>query len=81
MNTYTIYAYFNADQIQAVLNAIVMLMGSTAPDADYLSVIRVAGMIGLMLAVTMGLVRARGEDAGMYPVSYTHLTLPTSDLV
>ncbi|MBK7424603.1 MAG: conjugal transfer protein TraG N-terminal domain-containing protein [Propionivibrio sp.] len=66
MNTYTIYAYFNADQIQAVLNSIVMLMGSTAPDGDYLSVLRVAGMIGLILSVTMGLVRARGEDAGMY---------------
>jgi conjugal transfer mating pair stabilization protein TraG len=77
---YTIYAYFNIDQIQGVLNAVVMLVGSSGVDGDYLSLIRIAGMIGLMIAVTGGMVKARGEEAGMYMVMmaifYTTLFVP-----
>lgn len=65
---YTIYAYFNAQQIQGVLNAIVMLVGSGGVDGDYLSIVRVASMLGLFVAVTLGFVKARGEDAGQYLV-------------
>jgi hypothetical protein len=65
---YTIYSYFNQIQVQGVLNAIVMLVGSGGVDGDYLSLIRIAGMIGLMIAIAYGFVRARGEDAGAYLV-------------
>ena len=64
--TYTIYAYFNSGQIQGVLNAIVMLVGSGGVNGDYLSIIRVAAMLGLFIAVTLGFVKARGEDAAQY---------------
>ena len=63
---YNIYAYFNATEIKTVLNSIVMLMGSGGVDGDYLALIRIAGMLGLLIAIAVGFVRARGEDAGMY---------------
>ena len=63
---YTIYAYFNSEQIQAILNSVVMLVGSSGVNGDYLSIIRVAAMIGLLMAVCYGFARARGEDAGQY---------------
>lgn len=63
---YTIYAYFNSEQIQAILNSVVMLVGSSGVNGDYLSIIRVAAMMGLLMAVCYGFVRARGEDAGQY---------------
>lgn len=68
MADYIIYSYFNSAEIQALLNAVVMLVGSTGPDGDFLSLIRIAGMIGLMIAIVAGIARARGEDAGMYVV-------------
>jgi len=38
--------------------------------------------IGLFIVGTFGLFGSpSGPLAGIYPVSYTHLTLPTSDLV
>ncbi len=63
---YTIYAYFNSEQIQAILNSVVMLVGSSGVNGDYLSIIRVAAMMGLLMAVCYGFVRARGEDAAQY---------------
>lgn len=63
---YVIYSYFNAEQIQAVLNAIVMLVGGSAPNGDYLSLLRVAALLGLIMAVLYGFLRARGEDAAYY---------------
>ena len=78
--TYTIYAYFNQEQIQSVLNAIVMLVGAGGTNGDYLSLIRVAAMLGLFLAVTLGFVRARGEDAAQYlimvAIFYSTLFVP-----
>lgn len=80
MDPYVIYAFYNADQVQGVLNAIVMLMGSGGVDGDYLSLIRIAAMLGLFVAVAVGFLRARGEDAGMYLVMmalfYSVLFLP-----
>lgn len=77
---YTIYSYFNSEQIQGVLNAIVMLVGSGGTDGDYLSIVRVAAMLGLFLAVTYGFVKARGEDAGYYllmvAIFYSTLFVP-----
>ena len=78
--TYTIYAYFNQEQIQSVLNAIVMLVGAGGTDGDYLSLLRIAAMLGLFLAVTLGFVRARGEDAAQYlimvAIFYSTLFVP-----
>ena len=78
--TYTIYAYFNSLQIQGVLNAVVMLVGSSTVDGDYLTLIRVASMIGIFLAVTLGFVKARGEESAQYlimvAIFYTTLFVP-----
>ncbi|WP_126448093.1 conjugal transfer protein TraG N-terminal domain-containing protein [Sulfuricystis multivorans] len=80
MNAYTIYCYFNADQIQGVLNAVVMLMGSGGVDGDYLSLVRVAALLGSFMAVCYGFLRARGEDAAHYlllmAIFYTTLFIP-----
>lgn len=65
-NVYTIYAYFNSEQIQGVLNAVVMLVGSGGVDGDYLSIVRVAAMLGMFMAMAYGFLRARGEDAAHY---------------
>lgn len=80
MDPYVIYAFYNAEQVQGVLNAIVMLMGSGGVDGDFLALVRVAGMLGLFIAVAIGFVRARGEDAGAYLIMmaffYSALFLP-----
>lgn len=79
-SAYTIYAYFNAEQIQGILNAIVMLVGSGGVDGNYLNIIRVAAMIGLFLAITYGFVKARGEEAAHYlimvAIFYSTLFVP-----
>lgn len=67
-NVYTIYCYFNSDQIQGILNAVVMLVGSGGVDGDYLSIVRVAAILGMFMAVCYGFLRARGEDAAHYLV-------------
>lgn len=80
MNDYVIYSYFNGEQIQAVLNAIVMLVGSGGVGGDYLGLVKTAGVIGLFVAIIYGFVRARAEDAGMYLVTmaifYSVLLIP-----
>ncbi len=68
MDPYVIYAFYNSDQVRGVLNAIVMLMGAGGVDGDFLSLIRITAMLGLFVAVAVGFLRARGEDAGMYLV-------------
>ncbi len=77
---YTIYAYFNSAEIQSILNSVVMLVGSGGVDGDYLSIIRVAAMIGMFMAVTYGFVKARGEDAAQYlimvAIFYSTLFVP-----
>lgn len=79
-NVYTIYCYFNSDQIQGILNAVVMLMGSGGVDGDYLSLVRVAALLGSFMAVCYGFLRARGEDAAHYmlmvAIFYTTLFIP-----
>ena len=79
-NVYTIYCYFNADQIQGILNAVVMLMGSGGVDGDYLSLVRVAALLGTFMSVCYGFLRARGEEAGHYllmvAIFYTTLFIP-----
>lgn len=67
--TYTIHCYFNAEEVRAVLNAIVMLMGSGGGvDGDYLSLLRICAVLGLFIATAYGFLRARGEEAAHYLV-------------
>jgi len=66
VSEYTIYGFFNAQEIAGVLNAVVMLMGSTGVGGDYLSLIRVAAMLGLFVAISAAFLRHRGEDAVKY---------------
>lgn len=68
MATYEFYAYFDATQVQGVINAIVSLMGSSAPDGNYADLLRLAGVMGLMMAIALGYARARGEDAAHYMI-------------
>lgn len=79
-NVYTVYCYFNSEQIQAILNAVVMLMGSSGVDGNYLSLVRVAALLGTFMAVCYGFLRARGEDAAHYlimvAIFYTTLFVP-----
>lgn len=67
-HVYTIYCYFNSEQIQGILNAVVMLVGSGGVDGDYLSLVRVAAIMGMFMAMCYGFLRARGEDAAHYLV-------------
>ena len=79
-SAYTIYAYFNAEQINGILNAVVMLMGAGGTDGDYLAIVRVAAILGLFIAIAYGFVRARGEEAGQYvllmAIFYSTLFVP-----
>lgn len=68
MTDYTIYGFFNAQEIAGILNAVVMLMGSTGVGGDYLTLIRVAAMLGVFVAVSAAMLRHRGEDAVKYLV-------------
>ena len=64
--TYTIYAYFNSEQIQGVLNAVVMLVGSSTSAGNYLGLLRICAMLGIFIVFGYGFMRARGEEAGHY---------------
>lgn len=79
-SVYTIYAYFNSEQIQGILNAVVMLVGSGGVDGDFLSIIRVAALLGMFMSVCYGFLRARGEDAAHYllmvAIFYSTLFIP-----
>jgi conjugal transfer mating pair stabilization protein TraG len=80
MYDYTIHAFFNADMIVGVLNAVVMLVGSGGTGGDYLNLIRVAAMLGIFVAMAMGFAKARGEDAAQYMIMvalfYSALLVP-----
>jgi hypothetical protein len=59
---HTVYAYWNADQIASVLNAVSMIMGG----GDYLTLMKALAVAGLLIAVTMGVVALRGETVWAY---------------
>ena len=84
-SVYTIYCYFNSDQIQGILNAVVMLVGSGGVDGDYLSIVRVAALLGMFMSVCYGFLRARGEDAAHYllmvAIFYSTLFIPRVTVV
>jgi hypothetical protein len=53
-------------QLQGVLNAVVMFMGGSSVDGDYLVLLRTAAILGIFIAVGSGYVKARGESAAIY---------------
>ena len=59
---YTVYAYWNADQITSVLNAVAMIMNG----GDFLGLMKAVAVAGLLIAVGGAIVRMKGEE----PVAY-----------
>jgi len=59
---HTVYAYWNADQIASVLNAVAMIMGG----GDYSTLMKSGAMVGLLIVVGVGVVKLRGEDSILY---------------
>jgi conjugal transfer mating pair stabilization protein TraG len=59
---HTIYAYWDAQQIQAILNGVVMITSG----ANYLGLLKVFAIIGLFVAVGVGFAKAQGHEAGIY---------------
>ena len=55
---HTVYAYWNADQIASVLNAVAMIMGG----GDYSTLMKSLAMVGLLITVGTGVVKLRGEE-------------------
>ena len=77
----TIYAFWDAQQLQYILNAVAMM---TSTD-DYLGLLKTFAILGLFIAVTAGFVKARGEEAAYYVIVlvlfYGALFLPKRDVV
>lgn len=77
----TIYAFWDAQQLQYILNAVAMM---TSMD-DYLGLLKTFAILGLFIAVTAGFVKARGEEAAYYVIVlvlfYGALFLPKRDVV
>lgn len=55
---YTFYAYWNGDQVTAVLNAIALIMNG----GDYLGLLKAVSIVGILVAAGSALVRMRGEE-------------------
>ncbi|NOT67048.1 MAG: hypothetical protein HOP04_01750 [Methylophilaceae bacterium] len=79
--TDTIYAFWDAEQIQYILNAVAMM---TSMD-DYMGLLKVFSILGLFIAVVAAMVRARGEEAVYYVIILTMiygiLFIPKRDVV
>lgn len=77
----TIYAFWDAQQLQYILNSVAMM---TSMD-DYVGLMKVFAILGLFIAVTAGFVKARGEEAVYYVIIlvifYGALFLPKRDVV
>ena len=59
---YTVYAYWNADQITSVLNAVAMIMNG----GDFLGLMKAVAVAGLLIAIGGAVVSMKGEE----PVAY-----------
>ncbi|MEQ1591425.1 MAG: conjugal transfer protein TraG N-terminal domain-containing protein [Thiobacillaceae bacterium] len=77
----TIYAYWDAQQIKYVLDAVAMLTSMS----DYTGLMKVFAIFGLFVAFATTFVKARGEDAAIYmlmlAIWYVGLFLPKKDVV
>lgn len=59
---YTIYTYWNADGVIAVLNAIVLIMGGN----DYLGLARTLAIAGMLIAAGVGLAKVSAKEPMQY---------------
>ena len=77
---YEVFAYWNAAQIQAVLNAVVGVIGSTGTNGDYLALIRIVAILGFFVVITGAIVKFKGEDAVKHMlfvgIFYTAMLVP-----
>lgn len=63
---YEVYAYWNAEQVTAVLNALALIMNG----GDYLGLIKALAIAGILIAAGTALVRMRGEEPLGYFVMF-----------
>lgn len=63
---YTIYAYWNAEQVRVVLNAIAIIMNGD----DYLGLVKAIAIAGILVAAGTALVRMRGEEPAAYFIMF-----------
>jgi hypothetical protein len=77
MGTETIYAYWDSQQIQAILNGVAMITSG----GDYHGLLKVFAIVGLFVAVGVGFAKAQGQEAGVYFIMlgiwYFTLLVPT----
>lgn len=77
---YEIFAYWNSAQIEAILNAVVGVIGGASANDDYLTLTRLTAILGLFVAATGALVKMRGEEPIKYMVMvgvlYSALLIP-----
>lgn len=63
---YTIYAYWNADQVRVVLNAIAIIMNGD----DYFGLVKAIAIAGILVAAGTAIVRMRGEEPAGYFIMF-----------
>jgi hypothetical protein len=77
---YEIYAYWNAAQIEAILNAVVSVIGSGALTNDFSTLIRLMAILGFLITTVGALLKVRGEEPFkhmlMVGVLFTALLVP-----
>ncbi len=59
---YDVYAYWNVQQLVAIFNGIVAIMGQN----DFVGLLRAVAILGLIIAAVAAIIRARGEDLGTW---------------
>jgi len=59
---YDVYAYWNVQQLVAIFNGIVAIMGHN----DFVGLLRAIAILGLIIAAVAAIIRARGEDLGTW---------------
>lgn len=64
---YTFYAYWNGEQVTAVLNAIALIMNGD----DYMGLIKAISVVGILVAAGTALVRMRGEEPLGYFIMFS----------
>ncbi len=73
---YEVYAYWNVQQLVAIFNGIVAVMGTN----DFVGLVRAIAVVGLLVAAFASLVRMRGEEIGTWfvflAVLYVGLFVP-----
>jgi conjugal transfer mating pair stabilization protein TraG len=61
---YEVYAYWNVQQLVAIFNGIVAIMGQD----DFVGLLRAIAVLGLIIAAIAAIIRMRGDDVGTWIV-------------